>query len=413
VSLGAIALVLVSTACEEVTREQTVARSGPVSVPPPTTPSAAKKSTTTTATTAPTTTVTTAPPSNPGTQPALPAPTYLSSNIGDYIKLGGDRVVVVPDGVYRGGVVTAPHAATNGAFGGWLVLVAQHRGQAVVDMTNDYDAYNNNERVLRLQPGTSRIMFVGFAFRNGVVRNYGDNIRFWYTDHQNADYSYLEAGRPTPRMFQNYWGADDVGVYGSDFHNGTATAVFFGAGPSDITMDGVRIYDIDPRFGDPVDPMSHIVPLGSPPGDHRNFAMRYSYLEGYYTLFSTQYGSNDGLVFENIWRGFGYPSPFLLQVTPGNVIKGARRTNWQIFGPQAGYSQNGDDPYIYIDDAHYSGAAALQHRDRIDLVDTNVKYGYPAGVSDPRSAQNAAANPANVWRAAHPYDSWRTFFGMP
>jgi hypothetical protein len=87
-----------------------------------------------------------------------------------------------------------------------------------------------------------------------------------------------------------------------------------------------------------------------------------------------------------------------------------RRTNWQIFGAEAWISQNGQDPYIYVDNNHYAGADAYKHRDRVDLVDTNIRYGYPTGVSDPASAQSSASNPANQWRAAHPYDSWMSFF---
>ena len=54
-------------------------------------------------------------------------------------------------------------------------------------------------------------------------------MRFWYTDHQDADYDYLDAKRETPRMLQTYNNGDDLEVYGSDFHKGTATAVFFGS----------------------------------------------------------------------------------------------------------------------------------------------------------------------------------------
>ena len=385
-------MLLTGTACEKVIQPPTV-QSGPLATPttPPTTAG-------------PTTSV-------PSQSPSLPAPTSLSSKIGDYMQLGGDRIVVVPDGIYHGGVVSAPHAATNGRYGGWLILVAQHRGQVVIDMLNDPDPYNNNERGLRLQPDTTRVMFVGFSFRNGVIRNYGNSIRFWYCDHQDADYQYLADGRPTPRMFQNYWGVDNLGVYGDDFHNGVATAVFFGAGPSNVTMQGIRVYNIDPKFGDTLDPTSHIVPMGSPPGLHSNFAIRDSYLEGYYTLFGTDTGDETNLVFENIWRGFGYASPFLLQAAPGRKLVGVRRTNWQIFGPGANLSANGNDPYIYIDGNQYAGNDTYKHPDRVDIVDTNVKYGYPAGVTDPASAQGSASNPASIWRGAHPYDSWLAYFG--
>jgi hypothetical protein len=357
-------------------------------------------------------------PSGPGSAPhmgrPLPPPTQLSSSIGDYMKLGGDQVVVVPDGTYRGGLVHAPHPVTDGPYGGWLVLVAEHQGQSVIDMTNDLYPEDNNNRVLYLQPGTSRVMFVGFSFRNGIIRNEAESIRFWYCDHQNADYEYMKAGRSTPRMFQTYYGGDSLEVYGDDMHNGVATAVFFGGTVDNVTIQGVRVYDIDPRFGDDQpggDPMSHIVPMGSPEGAHRGFRILDTYLEGYYTLWGTNSGSLSDMTWQNIWYGFGYPSPFLLQAVPGASVQHAQRINWQIFGPNAHHSQNGNDPYIYIDDRHYSGQDAYQHRDRIDLTDTNVNYGDPEGVSDPESARSSPSNPANVWRAAHPYESWQSFFG--
>src|SRR5437764_7398663 len=158
-SLLIAALLVTATACENVVHPpvvQTAALAPAPPPPPPTTGPATltKPVRTTTTTTPPATTATTAPPATTAsTSPAvgtpLPAPTNLgSSKITDYIKLGGDKVVVVPDGVYHGGTVLAPHGATSGPYGGWLVLVAQHRGQVVVDMSNDYDIYNNNERSL-------------------------------------------------------------------------------------------------------------------------------------------------------------------------------------------------------------------------------------------------------------------------
>ncbi len=329
------------------------------------------------------------------------------------MQLGGDRVVVVPDGVYRAGVVTAPHGATNGPYGGWLILVAQHPGQVVVDMLNDPDPYYNNEHSLRMQAGTSRVMFVGISFRNGIIRNYANPIRFWYCDHQDADYQYLAEGRTAPRMFQSYWGADNLEIYGDDFHNGVASPLVFGSGPSNDTIQGIRIYDIDPRFQDPVDPMLHVESMGSPPGSRRNFSL-------------------SSTATSRATTRSGAPTPGTCRMSPGRTSGTATamhrpssfkpfraagsceptRMNWQIFGPQAWISQRGQDPYIYVDGVHYNGSDAYQHRDRVDLVDTNVRYGYPAGVTDdPGTAETSSANPALVWRAAHSYDSWSAFFG--
>jgi hypothetical protein len=188
--------------------------------------------------------------------------------------------------------------------------------------------------------------------------------------------------------------------------------VFFGSLVDNVTLQGVRIFAIDPKFGDVLDPLSHIVPMGSPPGSHKNFRILDTYLEGYYTLWGTDSGSISDMTWQNIWYGFGYGSPFLLQAVPGHNIERATRVNWQIFGPDADTSKNGNDPYIYVDDQTYSGPDAFDHKDRVDITDTNVNYGYPAGVtSDPTTAQGSATNPAAVWRAGHPYDTWPAFFG--
>jgi hypothetical protein len=338
------------------------------------------------------------------TESGAPAP---ERSINEFLTMPGDQVVTVPDGTYSADDVVAPHEETNGHYRGWLILVAEHQGGVVVDLST---APN---RQFALREGTSRIAFIGFSFRDGVIRNEAQHLRFWYCDHQDPDYEYLDAKRETPRMFQTFDTGTDLALYGSDFHNAVATPVYFGSLASNVTIQGVRIFDIDPKFGDVLDPMSHIVPMGSPPGSHEHFQILDTYLEGYYTLWGTQFGSIDDMTWQNIWYGFGYPSPFLLQASPGYRIVGATRVNWQIFGPEAELSKNGNDPYIYVDDEEYSGAEAFEHEDRVDITDTNVNYGYPPGVSDEASAQNSPQNPAALWRAAHPYDTWRSFFGWP
>src|SRR3954466_5086385 len=82
-------------------------------------------------------------------------------SITDYLQRGGDQVVVVPNGTYSGGSISAPHAQTDGPYKGWLVLVAQTPKGVVVDMTNG---------PLILEGGTSRVLFVGFKFINGTLK---------------------------------------------------------------------------------------------------------------------------------------------------------------------------------------------------------------------------------------------------
>ena len=146
------------------------------SLPDPSTTSLPDPSTTSepaTSTTVPQPTSTTSTTST--TSVTVPAPVSRGSDIRSYLRLRGDQVVVVPDGTYTGGNVTAPHPATGGPLKGWLVLVAQHPHGVVVDLSSG---------MLNLYPTTSRIMFVGFKFVNGVVKMQAvDNIRFWYCEH--------------------------------------------------------------------------------------------------------------------------------------------------------------------------------------------------------------------------------------
>src|SRR5689334_1795445 len=77
----------------------------------------------------------------PGSQPGTAlggTVKHLGSNISDYIKLGGNQVVIVPNGTYHAsGTVSAPHAAsTSGPLNGWLVLKAQSVGGVVVDLSH-------------------------------------------------------------------------------------------------------------------------------------------------------------------------------------------------------------------------------------------------------------------------------------
>ncbi len=238
-----------------------------------------------------------------------------TKSINDFLTMPGDQIVTVPDGTYSGSEVTAPHAETTGPYGGFLILVAEHQGRAVVDLSTD------SARRLYLKPGTSRIAFVGFSFRNGVIRNEAESIRFWYCDHQDPDYGYLEDQRTAPRMLQTNSGGSNLQISGSDFHNTVATPVVFGSLVDNVTIQGVRIFAIDPRFAAPVDPASHLETMGSPPGSHKNIRVLDSYLEGFYSLWGTDSGSITDLTWQNIWYGYGYRSPFLLQSVSGRKVE--------------------------------------------------------------------------------------------
>lgn len=209
------------------------------------------------------------------------------SYIDDYIKLPGDQIVTVPNGVYgvsaKGGIIRAEHPQTNGKHGGWLILKAESKHGVVVDLEHSDIGH------LILAEPSSRIAFIGFKFINGKVEVTGkgaeesvdsgwtdaerpNDIVFWHTDHQfspNSKYAqeklvgaYNQAQNRVYKAFQNqcldssgkyidgcvgkesssgFGGitpdfaptialvarADRVGFYGSDFHDGGTTVLSY------------------------------------------------------------------------------------------------------------------------------------------------------------------------------------------
>jgi hypothetical protein len=342
----------------------------------------------------------------------LPAPRFISHNIDDYLTLPGDQVVTVPDGTYTAGSVVAPHGATRGPYGGWLILVAQHQGQVVIDPGF------GDQLWLQGGPdgvGTSRVVFVGFSFRSEVV-NDAFNVIFWYCDHQDPDYGYLQRpGNHVPTMFTaGRGGASGLQVYGDDFHSAVATPMVFGA-VTNVTLQGVRVYGLDGRFdgfaGAPgTDPRNTIETLNGLHGPVSNVSVLDTYLEGAFSLWNTNSGTDTNLLWQDIWYAYGDATPFQLSSGNGNPVLNARRVNWQVFGPLAGAAT---DPLVYVDGVGSVGPAAFDQQNRVQLSDVNVSYGYPPDVSSMRDALASGSNPANVWRTAHPYDTWPAFFRWP
>ena len=198
-----------------------------------------------------------------------PVPVLVSvrSDIRSYLRLPGDQVVEVPDGTYTGGNVTAPHPQTAGPLKGWLVLVAENPHGVVVDLSSG---------MLNLYPTTSRIMFVGFKFTNGMVKVTGaDNIRFWYTEHtfpaSEWYRQWVAAGgghnvsqaqglaamntmanpRPKAISIRNYQSdtANSIELYGADIHDVGDDGL--NVQGSDIRVEGARIWNVDEQGADP------------------------------------------------------------------------------------------------------------------------------------------------------------------
>jgi hypothetical protein len=294
---------------------------------------------------------------SPGSQAVHSAklgPRY--SNIGDYVSMRGDQVVVVPNGVYRGADVDAGHPRTNGPLKGWLVLVAQSPRGAVVDM---------GSAPLNLGAGTSRVMFVGFKFVNGSVTVDGDHIWFWHTDHSfgSPNGKYL-----TPDGVHVYASSsDDVRFYGSDIHR-----VCDGVDVSNshnVLLEGVHIWDTyeskAPCHNDAIDAVQ---------GNTQNLTVRNSWIEGRIAL-EARKGAMVGTVFDNTWVSDSPSSGFAL--TGRHAINIVRR-NVYSWGHNNGI------------DLHTLGSGSK-------VTSSSVHATAP-----PRGMPS----PPQQWRAANPYDAF-------
>ncbi len=294
---------------------------------------------------------------SPGSQAVHSArvgPRY--SNLGDYVSMRGDQVVVVPNGVYRGADVNAGHPRTNGPLKGWLVLVAQSPQGAVVDLRS---------QPLNLGAGTSRVMFVGFKFVNGSVTVDGDHIWFWRTDHTfgSPNGKYL-----TPDGVHVYASsANDVRFYGSDIHK-VCDGIDI-SNSHNVLLEGVHIWDTyasaAPCHDDAIDGVQ---------GDVQNFTVRSSWIEGRIAL-EARKGPFVGTVFDDTWVSDSPSSGFAL--TGRHTINMVRR-NVYSWGHNNGI------------DLHTLGKSC------------NVSSSAVRATAPPRGT----ASPPERWRAANPYDGF-------
>jgi hypothetical protein len=278
------------------------------------------------------------------------------SNIGDYVSMRGDQVVVVPNGVYRGADVNAGHRATSGPLKGWLVLVAQSPGGAVVDMRST---------PLQLGSGTSRVLFVGFKFVNGSVTVDGDHIWFWRTDHSfgSPNGNYL-----TPDGVHVYASsANDVRFYGSDIHR-VCDGIDI-SNSHNVLLEGVHIWDTyasaSPCHNDAIDAVQ---------GNTQNFTVRDSWIEGR-IAFESRKGAMVGTLFQHTWVSGSPSSGFAL--TAGKAIDIVRRDVYS-WGHNNGY------------DVHTLGSGS-----RVTS----------SGVHD-NAPPRGMPSPPDQWRAANSYNGW-------
>lgn len=301
----------------------------------------------------------------------------------DLLTLEGDQIVVVPDGVYDGITVRAPHPGTDGPLEGWLVLQAENRNGAVI--TGD----------LVLDEGTSRVLFVGFRFENARVFNHGEQIAYWYTDHVFPDVDWYESGRPIPRQFFARYPATDISVMGADFHDGVASPINV-SGVDRLEIIGTRIYDVaEPEGSDPED-LSHLNTISLLGGDVTDMVISQTSLVGARANHQTDHGDVVGLRYEDVWYEGAFGSAFQFNATNGNRIIDGERVRVRSWG------HVGDNPRDRLDIVAGEQLEPGARPAEVDVADVDLELAAPP--SD-------AIDPATAWRDQHPYDSWLDHYG--
>jgi hypothetical protein len=328
--------------------------------------------------------------------------TDLGRDLRSYTNLAGDQVVVLPNGTYTAGTVSAPHAATTGTDKGWLVLKAQSQDGVVVDLS---------KAPLTLDSTTSRILFVGFKFVNGSVFAYGSNLAFWYTDHsfpanvwsaQAKDPSHPEAGlyRAPRTVYTNNPSSHDVAFYGADIHD-TGTG-FMVSGSHGTHIEGAQLSNFSDMGLDPQD-VVHPDAIGGTSGNFDGLNVSYTWIKGRVMIEdgAGNGGSTGGQVsnlnFSHTWMSnspsAGVQFVSSRTITPRGIF--GQFNDVHIWAPKNGYARMDtvDGKVSYTPNTVPS---------RIDVTQTQVVTSAPS--TD--TATLNAENPALQWRAAHAYDNW-------
>jgi hypothetical protein len=313
----------------------------------------------------------------------------LGSDIRNYIKQPGDRVVVVPNGTYTAGKVTAPHAATSGKYKGWLVLKAQSKGGVVV---------NSGPASLELDSKTSRVLFVGFTFRNGPVTVSGPDIAFWYTDHSfPADVWHTQQHEKyhSPDTLHVYSSSSvNDAFYGVDIHD-TGDAIDVTSSVN-LKLQGVKIWNLSDMGLDPSD-KCHPDAIDAVGGRTKNLTVLDTWIKGRVMLIDangagTAGGPVQAAQFKDTWvsnsPSAGFTFTARKNAAPWGVF--GTRTNVRSWG-----HNNGKDRIDIVDGRQYYTGNTKPSR--VNVVDNGIIKSAPSDLSQ---------NPADLWRLQHPYDNW-------
>jgi hypothetical protein len=356
--------------------------------------------------------------------------------ITDYVARAGDQVVTVPNGTYSGGTVSAPHPATDGPYRGWLVLEAQSPHGVVVDLSAN---------PLVLEAGTSRVLFVGFKFVNGTIDVRGDDITFWYTEHTfpieewNRQFQAAGGNADALRTMINaiptpIWVGDQtqgrtlerIQILGGDIHDAGDDGLYLDKS-QDGRVQGVRIWNVEKKTYDPgynpwipsIHELIHNDGIQIP-GAVYNLVVADSYVGQTITVGGDN-APAENLHWDNLWlsRADGVGLDFYSQ--RGFQVTGSMS---DIRAWSEGFTQRPYDPgwdqlrVDIVDNRQVTWPNSLDNP-RITLTSsgTNLNQCPPPGIAmsggrmlDQSQALDNPFDPANVWRAAHPYDSWPTLF---
>lgn len=372
-----------------------------------------------------------------------------TGTVGAAMQQPGDQVLVVGNGTKTGGGINpaaSVHPVTTGTYKGRLVLVAETKGGVVVD-----GATTGFHLGIKGGPNRNfRILFVGFKFLNVDVDLWNScGVWFWHCEFTAPDWlsQYIAAGgsmtsyspaalnamaNPEHRLL-NIVGEvgvggpydTDIGVYGCDLHGCKNDALYI-QGAIGLEVIGNQIWDI-----------YHY--RQSPPNESGGYlwhsdAIQIEWLTGG-TISDNFIGGNrqyecydaniTNLVNSNNWLG-GSPQigGVLLDKMSRNFVNTSfTNERWwgggQYINASGGFTSSptyGDPGYdIYLFNAQTGTQSPPS-----GVTVTGTVHGPPSGVPmsgglvtdlpGQASARIHASNPANIWRAANPYNSWVTYF---
>jgi hypothetical protein len=354
-----------------------------------------------------------------------------------FLDLPGDQVVTVPPGTYSAGIFSKTRPLTTGPYRGALVLVAEAPGSVVLDLAPP-DAYlpsavrgmyDGNGRMV-LESGAQRLILVGFKHINGQCRVSpgASELAWWYPHWEFPTERWFEFGNtyyPGPRTFDQCKGLN-MTLAGATF--GKTGTAFIGAFSRNLKVQGSTFHgpftDKGPN-GEILDPNDVVHPdcFAAYSGRTQGLKLYDSSLMGRWGLWDGRRnnetdpvyaGRSTGADYQRVWnhcsqhnQGFTFAQFANASFAPNYGVIGTMK-DIRCWG-----SNNGSERIDYYTDgptSHHSDRVQNgfnRQPSRISVVETNVLYGPSAAPSGGLSNPN---NPATLWRAAHPYESWRDYF---